>query len=115
MSLHVAVSIHQEATVLRLTGAADPAGVAASSDMLAAAGAGTRLVVIDLDGTAAAAPDGLHDLVSAFGADLTRLHLVARRNSLIDLLTQARVHHRVAVHRSLDEAVAAHRAATGRR
>lgn len=93
MSLQVTVSVDRGATVLRLRGTADAA-----------------LVVVDLDETTAAAPEALRDLVRAVASDPSRVHVVARRNSLVGLLVQARVHHLVGVHRSLADAIAAHRA-----
>lgn len=113
MSLHVTMSIDRGATVLRLSGTADPAGVAARRAALAAAALGAPFVVIDLDGVTSAAPEGLYELVGALGSDLARVHLVARRNSVLATLALARVHHRVAVHRSIHDAFAAHRVATG--
>lgn len=111
MSLHVTVTVDRGATVLHLQGTADPAGVAAARQVLAAAAADAAVVVIDLDDTTAAAPEALRDIVDAVAADPARVHVVARRNSMVGVLTQARVHHHVAVHRSLADALAAHHAA----
>ena len=109
MSLEVSVSVDRGATVLRLRGTADPAGVAAARDVLAAAAADATLVVVDLDGTTGAAPDALRDLVRVVAADPGRVHVVARRNSVVGAVAQARLHHLVAVHRSIADALAAHR------
>ena len=109
MSLEVVVSVDRGATVLRLRGTAEPAGVAAASEALAAAAADAAMVVVDLDGTTGAAPEALRDLVRAVAGDPDRVHVVARRNSVIGVVAQARLHHVVAVHRSVADALAAHR------
>jgi membrane-bound ClpP family serine protease len=109
MSLPVSVTVDRGATVLHLRGTADPAGVAAARDVLTAAAADAAMVVVDLDETTGGAPDALRDLVQVVAADPERVHVVARRNSVVGLLTQARIHHLVAVHRSIADALAAPR------
>lgn len=111
MSLTVVVSVDRGATVVHVRGRADATSVAARRAWLAAAAADARLVVVDLDGTTAAAPQAVRDLVSALGAGPPRVRLVARRNSVVTLLARGRIHHVFAVHRSIDDAIAAHRAA----
>lgn len=64
MTLYVDVSLEGGATVLRLSGSADSAGVAARREALAAA-PDAPLVVVDLDGTACAAGQGLQELIGA--------------------------------------------------
>ena len=110
MSLSVVVSIDRGATVVRVRGRADTASVAARRPSLAAAAADARVVLVDLDGATAAAPQAVRDLVGALGTDPTRVHLVARRNSMVDVLARGRIHHHFAVHRSIDDAIAAYRA-----
>ena len=93
MSLHVTVTVDRGATVLSLRGTADPAGVAAARQALAAAAAGAALIIVDLDGTTATVPEALRDLVAAVADDPDRVHVVARRNTVVGLLAQDRVHH----------------------
>jgi hypothetical protein len=107
MSLDVTVTIQRGAAVLRLMGTADPADVAAGQASLAAAAGDARVVVVDLDGMTAAAPDGVRQLVATLDAYPRRVHLVARRNSMVTLLTRARIHHVVDVHHSVADAIAA--------
>ncbi len=114
MTLSLVVSIDRGATVVRVRGRADTASLAARRPSLAAAAAEARVVVVDLDQTTVAAPQAVRDLVGALGADPTRVHLVARRNSMVDLLARGRIHHVFAVHRRIEDAIAAHRAAMGR-
>ena len=113
MALSVVVSIDRGATVVRVRGRADSASVADRRAALAAAGADARVVVVDLDEATASAPQAVRDLVGALGADPTRVHLVARRNSMVDLLARGRIHHLFAVHRRIEDAIAAHRGAIG--
>jgi hypothetical protein len=107
MTLQVAVSIDHGATVLRLRGVADRAGVAAARDALAAAALDAPLVVVDLDGTSSTAPDALQELIRAVPGDPGRVRVVARRNSVVGMLAQARIHHLVPVHRSIADALGA--------
>ena len=95
--------------MLRLRGTADPAGVAAARGALAAAAADAAMVVVDLDGTTGVAPEALRDLVRAVAGDPDRVHVVARRNSVIGVVAQATLHHGVAVHRRVADALTAHR------
>ena len=108
MTLEVAVTLDRGATVLRLRGTADPAGVAAARGALAAAAADAAMVVVDLDGTTGAGPEALRDLVRAVPGDPDRVHVVARRNSVVGVLAQARIYHLVAFHISFANALAAH-------
>lgn len=117
MSLDVSVTIHRGATVLNLKGTADAPSLAARREALVRATGDAAVVVVDLDAATLAGPDALRQLVSlvAGPAGGDRVHLVARRNSVTTALAHWRIHHLVGVHRSVDDAIAAHRALGGRR
>ena len=110
MTLRLTTAVHRGATLLTLAGTADFGAVAAQRTALAAAAAGAALVVVDLDQVTFADADGLRDLVALLaGRDREeRVHLVTRRNSVTTVLTRARIHHVVGVHRTVDEAIAAY-------
>ena len=114
MSLTVTITIERGATVLRLRGTVDPAEVAARRSTLAAAAADAPLVIVDLDDTTAVAAQAVRDLLNSLG-DPVRVHVVARRRSMVSLLAQSRIHHVFAVHRSITDAIAAHQATTSGR
>lgn len=103
------------ATVVRVRGKADEASVAAERASMAAAAVGASLVVVDLDETTAATPQSVRDLIAALGADRKRVHVVARRNSTVTLLAPGADPPCFGVHRTVDDAIAAHRAAMGTR
>ena len=117
MSVHIALRTHRGATVLVLSGAADrlEAVREALVPVLRTAG----LVVVDVDTLTAVDPRRFRELVVGLlelGGDPARLRLVARRNTIVQVLARGRIHHLVPLHRTVEDAVAfyyAHRLAYG--
>ena len=117
MRMHVELRNHRGATVLAIVGTVDADGLRALRQPVAAATLGGDLVVIDLDRAELVDPVGLRALVTdVVGAGAgPRLRLVTRRNTTTALLARGRIHHLVAVHPSVEDAVAAHRLLVRRR
>ena len=109
MSVRIAVHIQKGATVLVVSGPVDSLDSVgdAAAPLLRTPG----LVVVDLDRLTAVDARRLREMVVRLldmGGDPERLRLVVRRNSLLELVTRARVHHLVSLHRTVHDAIAVH-------
>ena len=111
MSVRISVRVHRGATVLVLSGAIDSLDPVrdATVPFLRTPG----LVVVDLDRLTTVDTRRLRELIVRLldmGGDPERLRLVVRRNSMLELVTRARVHHLVSLHRTVEDAIAVHHA-----
>ena len=109
MSVRISARIHRGATVLALSGAVDSLDPVrdAAVPLLRTPG----LVVVDIDSLTAVDTRRLRELIVRLldvGGDPQRLRFVVRRNSLLELLTRARVHHLVSLHPTVDDAIGVH-------
>ena len=111
MSVRIAVHIQKGATVLVVSGPVD--SLDSVGDTAAPLLRTPGLVVVDLDRLTAVDARRLREMVVRLldmGGDPERLRLVVRRNSLLELVTRARVHHLVSLHRTVHDAIAVHHA-----
>ena len=116
--MDIARRIHRGATVVVLSGPADR--LQAVRQALLPVVRAPGLVVVDVDTLTAVDPRRLRDLVVGLlelGGDPERLRLVARRNTVVQLLARGCIHHLLPLHRSVDDAIAvyyAHKLTYGR-
>ena len=107
MSLSIQVRNEHGAVIVALAGAADASMLEPLGDPLAAALTDARVLVLDLDEITALDAAGLRDvLVAVLGtARGGQLRIAASHQATVASLAQARVHHLVAVHRSVADAL----------
>jgi len=106
VALSINVRNEGNAVVISLAGAADANMLAPLRDPLTAALGDTGLVVLDLDELTIGEPDALRKLIvdvldNGRGG---RLRIAAGDDATLGALAEARVHHLVAVHRTIEEA-----------
>ena len=108
MSLSIQVRNEHGAVVVALAGAADASMLEPLGDPLAAALGDARLLVLDLDEITALDSAGLRAvLVGVLGtARGGQLRIAASHQTTVAALAEARIHHLVAVHRSVADALA---------
>ena len=107
MSLSVHVSSDDGVVVVALAGTADAAMVAPLQAPLSEALADTRLLVLDLDGLTGVDADSLRAVIVALLEEARggQLRIVAPDPDLRGRLAAARIHHLVAVHPSVGDAI----------
>ena len=107
MSLSIQVRNEHGAVVVALAGAADASMLEPLGDPLAAALADARLLVLDLDEITALDGAGLRALLVGVldHARGGQLRIAASHQATVASLAEARIHHLVAVHRSVADAL----------
>lgn len=107
MSLSIQVRNDNGAMVIALAGAADASMLEPLRDPLTAALGDARVLVLDLDQITSLDAGGLREvLVAVLGtARGGQLRIAASHQATVAGLTEARIHHLVAVHRSVADAL----------
>lgn len=107
MSLSIQVRNENGAMVVALAGAADASMLEPLLDPLTAALADARVLVLDLDEITALDAAGLRAvLIGVLGsARGGHLRIAASHQATVASLAEARIHHLVAVHRSVADAL----------
>lgn len=107
MNLSIEVRSDNFAVVVALAGAADAARLEQLRDPLTAALLDAGLVVLDLDELTTVDPGGLRAMIVDVPATARggKLHIAARHAPTVATLARARIHHLVAVHRSVTDAL----------
>lgn len=108
MGVHIDIRYQHRAAVVTLAGEADLTGLSLWAEPLGEA-AGAEVVVVDLDQARLADEKTLAYLLALFdGGDRPdRLHLVARRSSVTGQLVAWKIHHRIAIHPNVNDALRA--------
>lgn len=107
MSLSIQVRNDNGAVVVALAGAADASMLEPLRDPLTAALADARVLVLDLDEITTLDASGLREVIVGVLADARggRLRIAASHQATVASLAEARIHHLVAVHRSVADAL----------
>lgn len=108
MGVHIDIRYHHGAAVVALAGDADVTGLSLWAEQLGEAAA-AEVVVADVDQARFADQQALAYLLGVLGDPRRPGHLrvVARRSSLTARLVTWKVHHRVAIHPNIKDALAA--------
>lgn len=107
MGVHIDISYQDQAAVITLAGDTDVAGLEVWAKPLGEAGS-AEVVVVDVDQARLVDQQALSYLLNVLDdpGRPWRLRLVARRSSLTGQLAAWKVHHRVAIHPNIKDALA---------